>query len=226
MAVDTLNDIQSKIASLVDQSTTPPSSGGSEWNIRTTFINRAIKEWSEAYDWENLRSITWLNTSGVSGATLALPADFRKMAAYPNFYDGSIDGGEDWSEIMPHEINLHISTDKYFYILGDVGHGFYMIWNPATLASGTTINIQYYKNPTVLSVTTDATECPNPEFLIDRTMAFIFEARSDARFQEVEAKAREKLLQMIDNENAKSVAYRNEVKTPEKLYYNFRVGRD
>jgi hypothetical protein len=223
---DTLSTLQSKIASLVDQSITAPTENGGEWNVRKTFINRAIKEWSEAYDWEALRTVWQLSTSGVSGATLSLPSDFKKMAGYPVYYNGSTSTGSEWPEIKPNETRLHNSTDDYYYVLGNPGKGFYAIWNPATLASGASIVIQYYKEPTELSATTDTTECPNPEFIIDRAIAYILEARSDARFQEMEGKAREKLLQMVDNENAKSVAYMNDIKTPERLYYGFRLGRD
>ena len=223
---ETLQTIQEKVAALVDQSTTPPTNGGSEWNVRTTFINRAVKEWSEAYDWEALRVLTTFGTSGVSGATVALPSNFKKMAAYPVYYDGSSTTGTQWTEIQPNETGLYNSTDNYYYITGDAGKGFYAIWNPATLASGASVAISYYKQPTVLSSTTDTMECPNPEFVIDRTIAYILEARSDARFQEMETKAREKLLQMVDNENTKSAAYLSNIKTPEQLYYNFRLGRD
>ena len=223
---ETLTTLHEKIASLVDQSVIPPTVGGSEWNVRTTFINRSIKEWAEAYDWEALRVKTAINTSGVSGATLSLPTNFKKMAEYPVYYDGTNSTGVQYPEIQPNQTGLQESTDKYYYILGNPGNGFTAIWNPGTLVSGASIAISYYKQPTELSAITDVTECPNPEFIIDRAMAYIFEARSDARFQEMEAKAREKLLQMVDNENVKSAAYLNDIKTPERLYYNFRIGKN
>jgi len=227
---DTLQTLQEKISSLVDQSITAPSVGTSEWNVRKTFINRSIKEWADAYEWESLRTLMSFNASGMSGATVPLPATFKKMAAKPLVYafsgETASEDGEEWDEIMPDEVGEHVASHEHYYILGDAGNGFNMIWNPGTLASGASIVLNYYKNPTELSAATDVTECPNPEFLIDRAIAMIFEARTDARFQEMETKAREKLLQMIDNENSKSKAYDNKVKTPEERTYHFRFGRD
>ena len=228
---ETLQTLQEKIASLVDQSVTPPTAGGSEWNVRKTFINRAIQEWGDAYDWEALRAVWWFSASGISGASVALPTTFRKMAAKPLVYQfagetATSEDGEEWDEIMPGEVGEYTNSHKHYYILGDSGNGFNMIWNPGTLSSGASIMFQYYKKPTELSAAVDVSECLNPEFLIDRAIALIFEARSDARFQEMETKAREKLLQMVDDENTKSRAYDNRVKTPEERIYHFRVGRD
>ena len=223
---ETLQTLQEKVAALVDQSTTPPTVGGSEWLVRTSFINRALKEWADSYDWESLRVISWLNTSGVSGASVLLPTDFKKMAGSPISYDTGVSEGEAWFEIRPEERDMYATTDKFYYTQGDDANGYTMYWSPTTLISGASVQINYYKNQTTLSSSSDETECPATEFVIDRTIAYIFEARSDARFQEMEAKARDKLLLMIDNENSKSSAVNNTVKTPEQRYYGFRIGRD
>ena len=222
---DTLSTIQTKIAVLVDQTTTAPTAGNAEWELRRTFINRAIEEWGQAYNWDAMRRISYLSVSG--GASIALPGDFRKTAGFPVLYtDGAVTTGEQWPEIQPNEASGKSSTEKFYYILGNRGEGFTMIWNPGTLTSGASLLLQYYSFPTSLSTTTSVAPVYDPEYLVDRTVAYIFEMRNDGRFQEVEAKARERLLLMIDNENEKSRAYRNRVETPEKLYYNFRIGRD
>jgi hypothetical protein len=219
---DTLTTIHQKIASLVDQSTDAPTFGSSEWNVRTTYINRAIEEWGNAYDWSALYKNTWL--TGASGATYPLPSNFRKMATFPKNFNGTYNG-EDWPEIQPQDKSLTKPDDHFFYVLGDRGNGFNMIWNPGTLSSGASIRLEYFAFPTSLVSASDRTECSDPEFLIDRTISYILESRSDARFQEMETKARERLLQMVDNENDKSGAYNNTVITTEKRM-GFRFGRD
>ncbi len=224
----TLNSIQSDIASVVDQSTTVPTQGGDEWNLRKSWINRAIEEFGHAYDWEALRKTLWVSVTGVSQGSLTMPLNLRKMARPPLYYSSGVVGGEEWSEILPEEIGIRNSTDKFFYMLGDRGNGKTMIWNPATIASGASLMITYFAFPTSLSSPADVLFLENPEFIVNRTIAYIFEARSDSRFQGFEVRARENLLSMIDNQNDKSRAFGENanVKTREERYWGFRVGRD
>lgn len=224
----TLNDIQIGISAVVDQSVTPPTAGGSESELRKSWINRAIQEFGEAYDWESLRKPKWLSVTGVSQGSLTMPADFRKMARTPVYYSSGVDEGEEWQEINPDEIGLYDSTDKYFYILGDRGNGFTMIWNPPTIASGASVMITYFAFPTSLVSPADVVLVQNPEFLINRTIAYIFEARSDSRFQGFEARARDNLLSMIDNQNnpSRAIGINNFVGVTINKQLNFRVGRD
>lgn len=224
----TLNSLISDISSVVDQTTTVPTQGGAEWNLRKSWINRSIEEYGHAYDWEALRKVAWISVTGVSQGSLTMPLDFRKMARMPLYFSSGVTGGEEWSEIIPDEIGAHDSTEKFFYILGDRGAGRTMIWNPATIASGASLMITYFAFPTSLTSPADTVLLENPEFLINRTIAYIFEARSDSRFQGFEARARENLLSMIDNQNDTSRAFgeNDNVKTREEKYWGFRIGRD
>lgn len=221
-----LNEIMARMSISVDQSVTPPTAGGSEWNLRLKFINRAYNEWNNAYDWAATIKTTFLTITGVSQASISLPADFRKMSGFPLYYSGGVSEGEEFPEIMPNEIKRYSSTDDYYYILGNSQGGYTMIWNPGTMASGASLYIQYYSTPTALASPADMPVLSDIDFLADRATAYVLEVRSDARFQEIETKAREKLLQMLDNENNKSVAYRNRIETESKLYQNFRIGKD
>lgn len=223
MAYD-LTEIQTRMAYTLDQSTSPPTAGGNEWNLRMGFVNRAYEEWSGAYEWEVLRTPYWAGITGVSQASVTLPTGFRKMASFPLNYSTGVTGGEQWPEILPHETKLYDTSDDYFYILGYRG-SFTMVWNPGTLASGASLYLEYYKYPTSLASPADVPVIQDIEFLVDRAIAYVFETRSDARFQEVEAKARDKLLQLIDNENTRSKMYENAIITPERKQ-SFRFGRD
>lgn len=224
----TLTTLQQDIASVVDQSTTTPTAGGDEWNLRKSWINRSVEEYGQAYDWESLRKVRFPGVTGVSQGSISLPLEFRKMARMPVYYSSGVTDGKEWSEILPDEIGGYDSTEEYFYLLGDRGNGYTMIWNPATVASGASMMITYFAFPTSLTSPSDVLILENPEFIINRTIAYIFEARSDARFQGFESRARENLLQMIDNQNDKGSAFGTNayVKTSGKKYYGFRVGRD
>lgn len=220
----TLNDIQIKMSLTLDQSVTPPTPEGSEWQLRTSFINRSYEEWANAYDWEALRSNTWVTVTGVSQASITLPASFKKMASFPLYHSSGVAGGEQWPEIQPHETKLYDTSDKYFYVLGYRGAQT-MVWNPGTMSSGASLYLEFYTYPTSLASPADVPLTPDPEFLVERSMAYILEARSDSRFQEIEAKARSLLLNMISNEDYRGRAYNNKIFTPERLQ-GFRLGRD
>lgn len=222
----THNDIQSRISTMVDQSVTPPTVGTAEWNIRANFINRSIEEWANAYNWDALRKGVYLSVTSGAGS-IALPVDFRKMTGFPRLYGSSTETfGEPWPEIQSNEVYLKTSDDHFFYILGNRSNGHTIIWNPGTLASGSSLYIEYWAFPQGASESTSVFEIPDPEFLVDRAMAYILQSRNDARFQQFESQAREKLLLMVENENEKSRAYRNKIDTPENMFFQFRVGRD
>ena len=228
MARLTLTQIMTQVAATVNQEATAPSAGGSEYLLWLEYLNRAYFEWSQAMDWEVLRKIYVPAVTGISQATLPLPADFRKLAAPIKLYDGDTSIGTDFKEIMWEEEAIYSPNDKYVKTLGNMADGFSLLFNPATLASGASIVIQYYAMPTSLASPAVIPSTPDSQFLIDRTIAYIFESRSDSRFQLEENKARERLLTMIESENDRkfnSYAGSANVTTPERRA-GFRIGRD
>ncbi len=224
MATYTIDEIQARVGTLIDQVGEAPTNTTSEYAWRLKFINRAYQEWAMAYDWEALRKELWVSITGTSQATVTLPADFNKMAMHPILY-GSIENGESWPEIRPEDRTQYTTSDKYFYLLGS-RESKSMIWNPGTLASGASLVIAYFSYPTSLASPSNVPLIPEPEFLVERTIAYILETRGDPRYQQSESKAREFLLQMIDNENNKGVSLLDTIENVDKKYYGFRIGRD
>lgn len=225
MSLYTVSNIQDKIATVIDHSATGPASSTDEYAWRLGFINRSYQEWATAYDWESLRKEVFLGVTGVSQASISLPADFRKMAMDPILYGSSdINQSKGYPEIPPEDRKLYINSDEYFYLLGSRENQT-MIINPGTLASGASILISYFSFPTSLVSGGDTTSINDPEFVVDRTIAYILQTRSDPRYQQIEAAAREKLVQMVDNEKDKGLSMDNPVKTPEQRS-GFRIGRD
>lgn len=229
MAIYTVDEIQNRIASFIDQSASAPTDTTDEYAWRLKLMNRAYEEWSTAYEWEVLRKEKFLTITGVSQASLALPGDFQKMAMRPVNYSFGVANGQEWPEIRPEDrMQYRDSSDnsnQFFYLLGYKGNH-HMIWNPGTLASGASVLIGYFSYPTSLASPADVTLVPEPEFLVERTISHILEVRSDPRYQQYEAKAREILLQMIDNEKNKGLSLNDFVQTNEQKYYGFRIGRD
>ena len=230
MAKLTISNILEQIASTVNQESTAPTSGGAEYNLWLSFINRAQYEWAEANDWEELRKYFSAVVTGMTQATVSLPADYRKIATAPRLHvTGNTTEGEEFPTIPVENRALYSTTDKYVYELGNFSNGHSLIFHPATLSSGASIVIQYFSMPTSLASPAEVPSISDSQYLIDRTISYIFEARSDPRFQQQESKAREKLMAMVESANLiKYNSYSNPqyVKNGPLSRLGFRVGRD
>lgn len=232
MATLTVTQIMQSIAATVNQEATAPDTGSSEYSLWLEYMNRALQEWASSHDWEVLKKIYWPSVNGVSTATVTLPGDYRKLARAPILYSSqnSYDGeGEEIPDIPEETKGLYNSTDRYVYELGDKSTGFNLVFHPATLASGASLAITYFSVPTSLASPAEIPVVPDSQYLIDRVIGYIFEARSDPRFQQEETKAREKLLQMIEMQNdQKYDSYSNPqyVMNGPLSKMHFRVGRD
>ena len=226
----TVNQIMQAVAATVNQEATAPSATSSENALWLAFLNRGVREWSEAQDWDVLRKTFLPGVTGMSWATVSLPTDFKKLAASPRIHlNGESEGGTEIPEILQEERGLYNSTDKYLYQVGNTSDGFSLIFHPGTLSSGASIEIPYYSVPTSLASPNDVPVTLDSEYLIDRTIAYIFEARSDPRFQGQESKARERLLQMIEDTNMtkyNSYSNPNYVQNAPMRKMGFRMGRD
>lgn len=226
----TVGQIMSRVASTVNQEATAPASSGSEFSLWLEYLNRAVHEWSEANDWESLRKTYFPTLIGTSNVTVSLPHDFKKLAGPVRVHNsGDIEGGTEYPDILDEQRGEYSQEDKYVRIMGDISNGMNVIFHAASLTSGASIEIPYFSMPTSLASSTQIPIVPDSQFLVDRTIAYVFEARSDARFQLMEAKARERLLTMIENTNlAKYSSYDNPnyVEVTPLRKAGFRVGRD
>lgn len=227
MARMTVEQIMRQMAATVNQEASAPTEGSSEWSLWLDYINRAYQEWAESTDWEVLRRRFFPGVTGVSQASVSLPNDFRKLAAPPRLHVDN-NYGIEFGEVLPEQESLYNPEDKYITIVGNHTDGWTMVFNPGTMASGASLQVEYFSMPTSLASNTEIPITPDPQYLVDRSIGYIFEARSDPRFQIEENKARERLLTMIENANAakyNSYAGQSQMVTPERRM-GFRLGRD
>lgn len=226
----TVDQIMKRIASTVNQEAVTPQTGGTEWALWLEFINRGLDEWASAADWEVTRKYYY--PTAVSGATVVLPLDFKNLAGpVRNWSDNEATEGnpKEFPLIRDEDRQMYDEQhDKFVRIIGDNSSGRSLLFNPATLASGASIEIPYFSMPTSLTSGSQYPIVPDPEFLIDRTIAFIFQARSDPRFQDQEGKAREKLLNMVGRGDEDNFAnHSNQIYvTNATRKTGFRIGRD
>ena len=220
-----LSDIQAQIASEVDQSSTAPNEGGTDWNIRLNFINRSLIDWSESYDWECMKKVfNGLVSTSSGNASYALPSDFRKLDGYPQI---TSDGVNTYSFGVIDATNNHraVSSDRFVNILGNGTNKVMYVHD--SLVSGASVQFTYYSSPASLASAANEVVMPDPTYLVQRSLYYLLKSREDGRFPEAKTEADRILARMIENENTlgRSSADRR-VSVGSENYKTWRVGRD
>ncbi len=220
--MSSLQDIQNLIASEIDQSATAPTAGGTDWNIRTNFINRSLIDWSLSYDWECMKKVfNGLVSTSSGNASYALPADFKKIDGYPQI---TSDGLNTYSyPVIDATKNYRtLSSDKFVNILENK-----VMFIHDTLVSGASVQFTYYASHPTLSSASDLVTIPDPTYLVQRSLYYLLKSREDGRFPEAKVESDRILARMIENENTlgQSSLDRRVSVGPEN-YKGWRVGRD
>lgn len=219
-----LTDIQTNIAFEIDgNATISPSS--TDWGSRLAPINRSLIDWADSYEWKQLKKIhNGLVSTSTGNASYALPSDFRRPMGYPMItWDGV---NTDKFSIVQLERNYQYSdTDNYVNFIGNDVNSNVMYIHSQSLISGASVQIPYYAAPASLSTTSQITECPDPTYIVQRALYYIYKSREDGRFPEAKVEADRILARMIENENSLGIGYvdRSVQVTPLNA---FRIGRD
>jgi hypothetical protein len=227
----TVDDIQSRVAAVVDQDNDTSNISSADYALRLNFLNRRERTWSESGRYQVLFKRFNASTSQSTGnVTVSLPSDFRELSSFPDItYDGQ--NTELFPEIQGQDEGQFLDSDRYVEIIGNSFDGYSMIVNPGTdngfMASGASIKVPYYAVPTSHASPANNVTCPNPEYLVYGVIEDVFMAREDARSELARFKAETILANMLEKETTPSVAaYDNEVKTVEQTRFAFRIGRD
>lgn len=222
-----LLDLQNQIASEIDQSPTAPTQGGTDWNIRANALNRSLFDWSESYDWRVLLKVhNGVVSTSTGNASYALPTDFRKLDGFPRItWDGT--NTASFTPIDATKNIQYVDTDKYVNILGNDRDNKVLYIHVPTLSSGASVQFTYWKSPQSLASATNLTECPDPTFLVQRSLYYLYKGREDGRFPEAKEESDRILSRMIENENTLGQAHNdNRVPNWNESRYGFKIGRD
>lgn len=222
-----VDEIQSEIASVIDQDESTSNIDSTDYSLRLRYINRALKEWAEIQDWQTLyREYNMLVSTSTGNASIVLPANFRKLASYPLItHDGR--NTDQFPEVLPQEDRQYSDTDKRVWIIGNSRNGYLLRVLGVSLSSGASVKVPYYASPQSLVSPADIADIPNPDYLVQRTIALVWEADEDARYPQAKTDAENILRNMIEYENVFNRASQyDRVKTVEETKYSFRMGRD
>lgn len=200
-----LDDIQAEISALVDQDADTSVLSNDDYTLRTNYINRALREWSEVGQWQVLykQFNSYISTS-TGNASVALPSDFRKLAAYPHICNADT-ANEEFPDVLPQEDQLGNNSHRV-WIMGSSTNGYIMRVHGTTLASGASLMVPYYKTASSLVSPADVADIPNPEYLVQKTVGYIWEGREDPRFPQAKAEADRILSNMMERENTPNFA--------------------
>jgi hypothetical protein len=192
----TLQEILQGVGAYIDQDTTLPT--GTELNVRTSFANRALRDWADAYDWKALRKPGTFTVS-LSGTSAALPVDFFRLSS--PIYDLSqpVSKDREYIEIDSTKRFKRQSADKVVWTGGNSLSGNYL--GSFGFVNGFTPSYDYQSLPTSMATLSDVCVCPNPNFIIQKTIAYTLEARSDSRFPAAKEDANLELRKLIEAED-------------------------
>lgn len=225
-----LDNLQSKIAAVADQNENTSDISTADYSLRRSYINMSQREWSETYDWQALyKENHSLISTNTANSSVALPGDFRKLAAEPRItFDGATT--EDFPEIRAQEVkNFDDASARYVYVLGNQADNYTMrihLGEDKALSSGASIKLPYYASPASLVSPADIAMVPNPEYLVQRTLAYIWEGQQDPRFQQAKAEADKILQKLLEFEVTHGESYYDRVNTVERNEFsNFRWGK-
>ena len=218
----TLEQILQRVGGYVDQDTTTPT--GTDLTSRTNYVNRAYNEWAASYDWEQLTQATTLTADGASNVSFALPSTYRKPMSSINYYSAKV---PQQYAIIPRNERFDVSrwsnynNNKVAWIDGDPSNG-HSITTYKGFASGVSLVMDIQVYPTSLISLTDQPVIDDPEYLVDRAIAYVLEARSDSRFPTMLANADRKLQTMLERQNAGNKGMKNTI----PMDVSFAIGYD
>ena len=227
----TVDDVQSRVAAVVDQDEDTDNISSTDYSLRLEYINRRERTWAETGKWQALYTeYNSIASTSTGNASVALPTNFRMLAARPKItYDGVTTvtfpeiRGQEESTFTP-------SADRYVKVMGNdsVGHVLYVNSTLANndMASGASIFVPYFSTPSSLASPTNTIICPNPDYIVQGVIADIWEAREDAKFQQAQIQANLILQNMLEFEFTPSeAAYNDRVRNVDQAKYGFRWGK-
>ena len=224
MARLSTDEIQSRIAAVVDQDEDTSAISTDDYSLRLKYLNMAQSEWAETYDWDVLYTEYHMNVSTATGnASIALPQNFRKLASFPQIvYDGT--NGASFPAVDLLDDKQYASTDKRVEILGNPEDTYTLHVLGVDLSSGASVMVPYFKSVGSLASPANIPTIPNADFLVKWSIAKVWESREDPRFPQAKAEAQQLLSNMIEFENTKNPVYNDSVKTQDETRWGFRWG--
>lgn len=203
----TLEDILKRVGGYVDQDSSQTPTG-TDLTDRVNYANRALDEWASAYDWEVLTEEYNPTSPAASSTSFGLPTNFRKPMS--EFIEWDTIPGTPYPLIPRDERFTTNQSEKFGYIDGNTADGFALVI-PRGLASGASMSMDIQVYPSAFATFADIAPISDAEYIVDRVISLVLEARSDSRFPLVKADADRRLATMLEQQNAKNLGQINTI---------------
>jgi hypothetical protein len=203
----TVLQLLSSMAIHINGDTTVPTTGDDEYLLWVESLNQAQDDWANIdYKWPQLMK-TLNTTLLVSGTSIGLPSDFKKLEGYPTF------NGTQFPEVSINDVARFETSDAFVSV--DY-NGNYLAVHPAR-TSTETVSVRYNSRPTSLATTTSTSLCPNDNYLIYSATAKVLFSRDDGKYVDFESKADGLSQQMIGTDVHEGIQMDTRVKSAQEL---------
>lgn len=171
----TLQDLQERINSLVNNDTDTPSQNDDDWDLVVNLINQSIGKWeTQDVQWDELftsHTVSSTISAGTTSYSLSALTNLRKLGGFLKLTLNSADNYIEF--ISPEEYQTFMGEERVAYITGNETSGYTLKlgWTPVAGDGtvGATMSFPYYKFATRFnssSATTDKTEMSDPNFIV------------------------------------------------------------
>ena len=213
MAQKTLIQLMSSMAPHINGDVDVPTTGDDEYLLWQEALNQAQDDWQDMdYDWPQLRKISTV-TVLMSGTSVALPSDFRKLRGNPDI------SGVLFPEVNPEEVYRFLSTDSFVTV--DFNQNCLNINPPQPTTAA--MRIPYLGRATSLATTTAVSPCPSDNFLVYRAASKILLSRDDGKYVEFESKSDDLKQVMIGSSVHDDIQKDTRIKSKQELM-GFTIG--
>lgn len=212
----TVSDILKSVGGITEQDASEPT--GDDLTTRINYVNSALNEWADAYDWDELKVTNGFSVSIESTVSLGLPTNFRKDKSALYIYSQS--QPTEYILIDPKARFTKDSTDRYGYIMGSYPSKYLTV--PNGLVSGASAVMDITIFPSSLASLNDFVPLSSSQYLVKSVIAKVFESRSDNRFPIYKSDADRLLGQMVEQQNSLAGGKTNTI----PYTSSFRLGYD
>lgn len=200
----TLQQILIESAALLDLTAELPT--GTELTTRSSYANQAL---AEAANTGILNEFKVPVTTFATTATLPLGSDFKEFINMPAVMN-SAGGWEDYVQITPEEARDKDLTDKYCYVTGNPGSGYFAYFN--SLTAGATISYVKHRYPSGMATLTSICELNDPQYIVLKTSAYVLKSRGDERFPIIDSDAEVRLKNMFARQQRRPLGGEQQVR--------------
>ena len=190
----TLSQILVDVNSTMDLEAALPT--GDELETRTNYAHQAVLDAAAMGQLSEFKAEFLTTTSTL--ATIPLPSNFREFEINPRIMNTDGSGWTEYIEIDAEDRYDYTASDYFCYVLGNPSEGYNAVFN--NIIASSTLSIIHQRYPSGLLTLADVCELPDSQYVARKVESYVLYSRSDDRLQIAEARAEQRLANMMARE--------------------------